>query len=294
MLLVVCWASYCKWKSSKELKEPLYIKYKTDYFRSEGHYKRNFFDSIECPICRKYYSYGERSGALCHACWERIKNEKILKEQGIRLDVMDFYDNKDLLPILNLVQIDLQRGSITESDAKRIMDETAKEMKENATYYRRAKKAAGSKRLTYDETTFYQRNLDTKCLVCGREWGNHVRSCSSCKKEYDKDLKAKKFPNKLKEILNKISEVIPRGGYLKYSLENYFTYSDWRYLHLIAMDLERGFIEKSEALSEAERYIDLIYNDIKDAPAEIAAQKDASPEPIVKSESEKFMDDILS
>ena len=64
-VLLVLWAGYCKWKSNKELKEPLYIKYKTDHFSEKGHYERSFDGaSIKCPICRKYHSYWECINAL--------------------------------------------------------------------------------------------------------------------------------------------------------------------------------------------------------------------------------------
>lgn len=287
IVLLVLWAGYCKWKSSKEFKEPLYIKYKTDHFSKE-HYRRIFdVSDIKCPICRKYHSYWGCINALCHDCWERVKNKEILKEQGISFEVMNFSANNGLLPILNLVQIDLQRSSITKSDAKCIMDEIAKEMIENTTYYKIAKKAAGGKRLVYNNVrvTFLGFGEDERCMICG-----HIqhRDCSSCEAKYEWELKAKKFPNKLKEILNRIAK--EGEGYVKES----YTYYDWRYLNLIAKDLDRGFIEKPEALSEAERYIDLIYNDIINVPEELAAKKNAPPKPVVKTESEKFMDDILS
>lgn len=295
--LVVLLIGYYIWKQKPE-KEPLYIKYKTDLRVSASEVKNPF--RLRCLICNTiicnnftqmlprvcYVGNVKCYLRLCYGCEQKIYNKEILKKQGLSLDLMEFDENYSiLLPILNLVQIDLERGNISESDAKRITNETVKEMIENATGYKIIKKGVGGKRLNHHESDKYSYVFwcGRYCVICGdSEWRGH---CSSCETEYKKDLNSGKFPNKLKEVLYEIP-----WDYR----ESYFTFEDWRYLHLIAKDLERGYIEKSEALAEAERYIDLIYDDIKAVPAKIAAKENATPEPAVKTESEKFMDDILS
>lgn len=289
VLAVIFWVGYITFKPDKRLKEPLYRRYKADPFIMRWGPGSPYIRNCGCSICKKDEKCREYSNLiqLCWACGKKLESTEILKEQGIPLDVMQFNNSESLLYILNLVQIDLQQGNITESEAKCITNETAKEMIENATYYKRAKKAAGGKRLVYDKVgvTFLRDVEDVKCMICGHD--QHL-GCSLCEAHYKSDLKAKKFPNKLKEILNRIGK--EGEDYINKS----YTYCDWRYLNLIAKDLERGFIEKTEALSEAERYIDLIYNDIKNVPEELVAKKNAPPKPVVKTESEKFMDDILS
>lgn len=188
---------------------------------------------------------------------------------------------------------------MSEEEAVKISKRIVHDMIEEGVYYKRVKRACNSGRaVNYmtEELTYEPVNAEYhQCLACGSR-GDRQKACSICLEQYEKDFyKADKIPKKLKPMVQAIKKLQGEHPEIRDDCSpQAFSFNDWRYLRLVATDLERGAVTREEAMHEAERYIDVVYEDNKDLPKRILAEYQAPPIPKEVSVSQSFMDDVLS
>lgn len=287
IILVIAGVSYVAYKviiEVRESREPLYLKFQKTHFQSSQNSTTEY-----CPICRRpsaaRHEWNKRT-ILCGSCDKLVCDRSILR----RLDVPDVVARNcqvDQLIALNLIQIDLQRGNISEGEAAQFSKNVVRDIVESRSKYKKIKaKLQSLKRSRVEPWMLEEASGDSvTCRVCNR---SRYGDCE-CLNDFHVDYGQGKIPSTLRAISREAQRLSrPEMG---------FWFEDWLYLKLIADDLGQGIIDKDEAERECKNYIDGVYNDAKQKLEAYKAScvgmtEDARCSATATSQS--FMDDMLS